>query len=388
MAKSLISKDLEEYTISLRRYFHQHPELSLKEVNTCRRITEELEGMGLKCDRVPPNSIVACLEGEPGGKSIAIRADIDALPMKEQSDYPFRSITDEAAHTCGHDAHTAILLGAAKYLCEHHEGMKGKIYFCFQCAEEIAGDGAPEIVKYLKEKGGVDQAYGLHVVPELCTGEISIEAGPRMAGAGRIDVTVIGRGGHGSRPDRCLDPIRPACEMIQKMSAFPSNHHNALEPTVINMARIHAGTTAHNIVPETAEFSGSIRFFTPGLSEKIDRILRRMAEGTAASYGVKADVNIHINIEPVINAPESSAIAAKAVSQIEGLCATEVEPDMGSDDFADFVNAFPGMYAFLGIAESLETAFPHHHPQFHIDETALKYGVEFFVRYAKEFMQF
>lgn len=386
MSSKLVSEELEKYVIDLRRHFHRNPELSLQETQTVQRICQELDSMGLSWVSAPPNSIVACLKGDSDGKRLAIRADIDALPMKEESGLPFSSQTDGAAHTCGHDAHTAILLGAAKYLSAHRRDIHGTIYFCFQCAEEVLG-GGKALADYLSSIGGVDQVCGLHVFPELLAGQISIECGARMAGAGILHVDVHGRGGHGSRPDRCIDPIRTACELIQKMSAFPSNHHNALDPTVVNIAQIHAGT-ATNIVPETAFFEGSLRYFTPGVNEEMEHTLRRMAAGTAMSYNADIDVDITWGCPPVINSKDASETAQRAVSQIDGLTAVELEPDVGSDDYAMLSSVFGGLYAFLGISSPGRDWFPHHHPRFYIDESALKYGVEFFIRYSKEYLKF
>ena len=388
MSTPLVSKELEEYVIRMRRHFHQHPELSRQEVHTQERICQELDQMHLPYVCIPDHHVVAWLEGEEGGKKAAIRGDIDALPMKEETDLPFRSVNDNAAHTCGHDSHTAILLGTAKYLSEHHEGMKGKIFFCFQGAEETSDYGANEVVEYLNSIGGVDHAFSLHTEPVLRTGQISVEAGPRAAGSYFYKVVMRGLGGHGSRPDRSRDPILPACEAIQKISAIPANRNNPLEPLVVNVAYVRSDGTAPNVIPETVQFGGTIRYFDPKLPDRILPLIRQMIEGTAASYGETAEVEFIRTTQPVINSKEAGAIAAKVVSEIDGLTPVELEPDMGSDDFCEFTMAYSGMYAFLGITDDPALKYPQHHPKFHLDENALKYGVEFFIRYAKEYLQF
>ncbi len=387
MSSSIISKELEEYVIAMRRHFHQHPELSTQEVNTEARICEELDKMGLPYVRVPVHNVIACLEGAPGGKTLAIRGDIDALPVMEEGDLPFRSSVDGVAHACGHDAHTAILLGTCKYLAEHHDGLQGKIYFCFQCAEEIPDHGANDVVPYLESIGGADMALGLHTWDELKTGEISIESGPRSSGSCFFDVTVLGRGSHGSRPDLGIDPIRPACDMIQQLSSIPSNQHYAQDPLLINVGQIHAGS-ANNIVPPTATFSGTIRFFTRGMEKTMEKLFHRFVEGTAAAYGAGSDIKIIHNTNPIINSEEATAIAEIAVSKIDGLSAAKHDADMGSDDYYMYTDAFTGIYAYLGIDDGVTPAYPQHHPKYHVDEASLKYGVEFFIRFAQEYLKF
>lgn len=388
MHSTLISSELEAYVIGMRRYFHQHPELSEHEENTQKRICEELDKMGLPYVCVPSHHVIACLKGDEDGKRIAIRGDMDALPIQEETDLPFRSVHDGVAHSCGHDAHTAILLGAAKYLAENHHGMKGTIFFCFQGSEEISVHGAREIVAYLNSIGGVDHAYSLHTEPALRTGEIAIQPGPCAAGCIGFQVMMRGSGGHGSRPDRSCDPILAACEAIQKISAIPSNHNNPLDPLVVNVARVASSSSAYNIVLETVDFGGTIRFFHPETPDRVLPILERMVKGTAASYGESADIIYSTPCDPIINSKEGASIAARVVDNIDGLTSVELEPDMGSDDFFAFTSAYSGIYAFLGITDDVNLKYPQHHPKFHLDEQALRFGVEFFIRYSKEYLHF
>ena len=258
MGASLITKELEEYLIKMRRHFHRHPELSLQEAETERRICEELDQMGIPWVHIDPHNVIGILEGEPGEKRLCIRGDIDALPMQEQTDLEFKSVNDGVMHACGHDAHTAITLTAAKYLAEHHEGMRGTIYFVFQGAEEIGDHGAYDVMPYLREQG-ITMALGMHTWEQMKSGTICVEEGPRAAGTIMFDITVKGRGSHGSRPDLGVDPIRPAANMIEAISSIPSNMHYAQDPLVVNVARIKAGTIANNVIPETANFGGTIR---------------------------------------------------------------------------------------------------------------------------------
>lgn len=385
MSQLWVTSELEEYTIEIRRYFHRHPELSAREENTQKRICEELEKMGIPYQCIPTYHVIARLEGGKPGKKIVLRGDTDALPMQEESGLPFCSGNAGAAHTCGHDAHTAILLAAAKYLSEHRSKINGTVLFCFQGSEEIGGYGACEILPYLNSIGGADHALGLHVEPMLATGQIAAIPGARAAGSIGFKATITGMGGHGSRPDRSLDPILPACEAIQKISAIPCNRSCALEPLVINVGQMASGN-AYNAVPETAEFSGSIRYFDPQLPQKVLPIMRRMIEGTAESYGETAKVEFEDIAYPVINSDEACAIAEKVISETDGLSVGVTEPDMGSDDFCEFTAAYSGLYALLGTTDDLKKRYPLHHPKFYLDEGCLKYGVEFMIRYVAEFL--
>lgn len=385
MREWLISRELEEYAIEMRRYFHCYPELSEEEAGTQKRICEELEKINIPYTCVPTHQVVAQINGNKSGKRIALRADIDALPMQEESELSFRSRHDGVAHTCGHDAHTAILLAAAKYLSTHKDEWSGTVLLCFQGSEEIGGHGACELIPYLNGTGGADHALGLHVEPMLSTGQIAAIPGARAAGSIGFHATIMGMGGHGSRPDRSLDPILPACEAVQKISAIPANRNCALEPLVVNVGCISAGN-AYNAVPEIAEFAGSIRYFNPDLPQKVLPMIRRMIEGTAESYGETAKVEFENIAYPLVNSQEACTIAEKIISETEGFSMGEIEPDMGSDDFCEFSSAYGGLYALLGTTSDPEKRYPLHHPKYHLDEDSIKYGVEFTVRYVVQYL--
>jgi len=385
MSGFLTDRALEEYVIGLRRRFHQFPELSEQELRTSECIRKELEDMGLKCVRVPTNHVVARLDGRAAGKRLALRADIDALPMAEESNLPFSSCHAGVAHTCGHDAHTAILLGAAKYLCAHRDAFCGSIFFCFQGSEEIGGHGASEVIAYLDKVGGADHAMGLHVEPTLSVGHIAAIPGTRAAGSIGFRVRILGRGGHGSRPDLCIDPIIPACEAIRKISALPATHNAALEPLVVNVAQVSAGS-ANNVIPEEAVFSGTIRYFAVDLPERLLPLMRQMVEGTAASYGAHAEITFEPIAYPIINDAEGCALARKILAEVDGFVSAEIAPDMGSDDFCEFSAAYTGLYALLGSSTEPGKSYPLHHPKFLLDEAALRCGLEFTVRYALDWL--
>ncbi len=380
-----MTEALESYMIDLRRYFHQHPELSCQEVNTEKRICEELDKIGLPWVHIDPHNVVACLDCGPGKKNLAVRGDIDALPMQEETGLPFSSVNDGVCHSCGHDTHTAMTLAAAKYLAENHDGLKGKIYFVFQGAEEISDHGAPDVMPYLKEVG-ITMALGMHTWEQMKAGTICVEPGTRAAGAGMFNMTVKGVGSHGSRPDLGIDPIRPACNIIEALSSIPSNMHYAQDPLVVNIAKIHSGT-ANNVVPEKAEFGGTVRYFKPGFEKEATALMNRIASGIASGYGATAELDIHFGFGPVYNSMEASEVSVKAASQIEGLEIIHQDADMGSDDFSLYTNEFGGMYAHLGTGTGLPGQYAQHHPKYMIDESALKYGAEFYIRFAQEYLK-
>ena len=387
LVTNLVTNDLEEYLIRMRRHFHQHPELSLHEAKTEKKICEELDKMGIPWICVGVHNVIGVLEGVPGEKKLCIRGDIDALPIQEETGLPFRSVNDGVMHACGHDTHTAMTLAAAKYLAAHHENMKGTIYFVFQGAEEVGEHGSEDVVPYLKEQG-ITMALGMHTWEQMESGTICVEEGPRAAGIISFDITVKGRGSHGSRPDLGVDPIRPACNIIEALSSIPSNMHYSQDPLVVNIARFKAGTTANNIVPETANFGGTVRYFKSGSEARLIPLMRNMAETIAAAYGAEVEFGINPQCGPVYNSAQAAEISKRAVSQIEGLTLNHHDADMGSDDFCLYTSEFGGMYAHLGTGNGQPGQYPQHHPKYDVDEAALKYGTEFYIRFAKEYLGF
>lgn len=269
----------EQYVIDMRREFHENPELSHHEERTVRRIREELDKLGIPNITVGHNNVIGTLEGGKPGKKIAIRADIDALPVAEANEVPYKSKVEGVMHACGHDGHAAMLLGTAHVLSEIRDQLCGTVYLCFQVAEEI-GAGADEIVAYLGSIGGVDQAIGTHLAGGDPAGVINLPDGPMMAGALGFEITVKGVGGHGSRPDRAVDPVKPACDIVLKIAMIPAQYHNPFDTCVVSPCQITAGNK-NNIIPETAFIAGNIRFFKYGDGDKIFAKIKEVAENTA-----------------------------------------------------------------------------------------------------------
>ncbi|MBS5634226.1 MAG: amidohydrolase [Clostridiales bacterium] len=380
------AKKYEEYVIGLRQEFHRHPELSDQEVWTSGRICEELDKMGIPYTRVAGTNVVGLIDTGRPGKTIAFRGDIDALPVHEEANVPFKSEIDGLMHACGHDSHAAMVLGAARILNDHKDELSGKIYVCFQKGEEV-GIGARDIVEYLKEQGGVDKAFGLHIAANLPTGFISLTEGPSMAGACNWQVVVKGKGGHGSMPYASIDPIKPLAEILLRITSLMVNRMDTLEPIVVSPCYFHAGT-ADNIIPETAEMRGTIRYFKEEALDRTLELVEQISRDIAASYDATATLTYSRGKTiPVDNDAASIAAAREVVENIDGLTAIQAPKLMGSDNFADFVHAFPGFYCFMGAGfDGPDGSLPNHHPRFTLDEKAFRLGVEFLTGCAVKFL--
>ena len=380
------AKKYEEYVIGLRQEFHRHPELSDQEVWTSGRICEELDKMGIPYTRVAGTNVVGLIDTGRPGKTIAFRGDIDALPVHEEANVPFKSEIDGLMHACGHDSHAAMVLGAARILNDHKDELSGKIYVCFQKGEEV-GIGARDIVEYLKEQGGVDKAFGLHIAANLPTGFISLTEGPSMAGACNWQVVVKGKGGNGSMPYASIDPIKPLAEILLRVTSLMVNRMDTLEPIVVSPCYFHAGT-ADNIIPETAEMRGTIRYFKEEALDRTLELVEQISRDIAASYDATATLTYSRGKTiPVDNDAASIVAAREVVENIDGLTAIQAPKLMGSDNFADFVHAFPGFYCFMGAGfDGPDGSLPNHHPRFTLDEKAFRLGVEFLTGCAVKFL--
>lgn len=381
------AKKYEDYVIGVRRDLHRHPELSGQEVWTSQYICNELDKLGIPYERVAEYNVIGLLDTGRPGKTIAMRADIDALPVQEEVESDFKSEIDGCMHACGHDTHVAMLLGAAKILKEIQDDLSGKIYLCFQIGEEI-GIGALDCVAYLREHGGVDKAFGMHITAILPTGYISLTEGPSMAGSVSWILRTHGKGGHGSMPANSIDPIKPACDILMRYSSLLVNRLDPLEPIVVSPCTFHAGT-AMNIIPEDAEIRGTVRYFSEEALDKTLQLMEDIANHVAASYGATAELEYTRGVAiPVDNDAASIVSAREVVDGIEGLTAIQAPKLMGSDNFAEFVRAFPGFYTFMGAGDPTSPTgmLPNHHPKFQLDEKAFRLGVEFMAGTAVKFL--
>lgn len=322
--------------------------------------------------------IVAVVDSGRPGPRLAFRGDFDALPLTEEVELPFQSQIAGKMHACGHDAHAAMVLGAARIAWEQRQHLCGTAYFCFQPGEET-GEGAGPIVAHLKALGGVDRAVSLHVNGAYPVGSLYLQDGPMYAGATRFDIEVEGVGGHGSRPDLASDPIRPACEILLKAAAIPVNRHDPFATCVVSPCLIHAGTK-NNIIPGSASIGGNIRFFRYGDGPALVEEIRRLAGPTAAAYGCTARVTGGEKCtEPVLNDPASAAWGRALAADLGFSLIPAQGPSAASDNFAEFLEAFGGFYAMLGARSELPgTSGNAHNPTFCIDEGCLEEGLALF----------
>lgn len=378
-------KSIEEYIINLRRELHENPELSSQEFNTQKRIMKELDELNIPYKKVGYTSLIATLKGSTPGKTIALRADIDALPIKEETDNEFKSKVPDVMHACGHDAHTSMLLGAAKILSEMKDEIKGEIRFFFQEAEETFS-GAKLII----EAGGmegVDACFGMHGMKELETGCVNIQPGYRMAGCDTIFVKFEGVSGHGSVPHLAKDTIHPACIFVTDLQGMIAKKINAQEPIVVSVGKITGGTKT-NIVAKYTEIEIPMRYFNPEVRELAHEAIKRHAKAIADAYEVKVDIKFEESALSLYNDEELTEIAVKSALKVFGKGKNiELPKYMGSEDMPYYFQHAKGVYAFLGYRnEEIEAIYFPHHEKFKIDEAYMKYGTALHVQFALDFL--
>jgi amidohydrolase len=380
-------KTYEQKAIGWRRHLHMNPEPSYKEFKTVEFLKRELDAMGVPCENIEGTlSFAGIVEGAAPGEAVALRADMDALPVTEETDVSYKSQTDGLMHACGHDAHMAMLLGAAAVLNERRKSLQGTVYLCFQSAEEVGG-GALEIAKYLQSKGGVGRAVSLHIWSSVPAGEIILLPGATMSGLFAFDVTFKGQGGHGSRPDLVKDPIKPACDLTLKISSIPSNFCDVMDHCVVHVCKVEGGV-GYNIFPPAASIAGAARFFKQSSGDRIIAEIERMAKAVAEAYNVEADYKHTRVLPPVVNDKTAVEDAKKTVAKIPGLRVSDTaQPIAASDNMSLILDSFPGVYGFLGaMNEEKGINWQQHSPRFDIDEDVLSLGMEFMARSAEDFL--
>ena len=383
--KALAEKN-HDYVVEMRRYFHRHPELSTQEVNTSKKICEELEKMGIPYKAYPDYTVIATIDSGKPGKTVLIRGDIDALPVTEETGLPFASQNPGIMHACGHDCHGAMLLGIGKSLMEVKDELTGKILLGFQVAEENL-KGSRTMVQYVKDMGGADNSIAIHVGCAQNIGEIMLPAGPMASGVITYQIRVKGRGGHGSAPHAALDPIKPACEIVLKLASLPSNAIDAQDPIVFSTCHIEGGS-AVNIIPDEAVIGGTVRYFNKDLTQPIFNYLENISDCVCKSYGVTRTMEyIFDPMIPVVNDKEVAEMGQRIAEEM-GLKVTKEGKAMGSDDMALLLDAFPGFYANIGCANEAKGIghVANHNACFTIDEDALKLGTEFLMKSACELL--
>jgi len=367
--------------VAIRRDLHAHPEIGFEESRTSGIVAEKLAAWGIEVHRgVGKTGVVGVLTGRAAGsRRIGLRADMDALPMDEETNLPYRSKHLGRFHGCGHDGHTTMLLGAARYLAETRK-FAGTVVFIFQPAEEGLGGARAMLADGLFERFPCDEIYALHNAPEGPQGQVSVHSGPMMAGADFFDIRITGRGAHGAHPHQAIDPIAVAITLAQAMQTIVSRNTDPRYPTVVSITQIHAGS-AYNVIPESAHLAGTVRTFRDEVRELVRTRIRALASGIAASFAASIEVDIR-DIFTVLENHEAQTLAAtEAAREIvgEALLEAEPRPKMASEDFAEMLRAVPGAYFWLG-----QTPGPAvHNPGYIFDDGILPIGASLLARIAE-----
>ncbi len=367
-------------TVALRRAIHREPELAFEEKKTAEKILAALTPLGLSIRKgVAGTGILADLVVDPKAPFVALRADMDALPIQEESGLDYASSTPGAAHVCGHDAHMAMLAAAARILVERKSALKKNVRFLFQPSEEKPPGGAPELIQ-AGVLEGVAEIYGLHVEPRAPVGVVGSRVGPMLAQSDRFDITIEGKGGHGSMPHTAVDPIPVAASLISALQTIPSRRASPVDPIVLSVCRVRAGDT-FNAIPARAELAGTVRTMRPETAQKVPTWLRQMSEMIASASGTSARVVYQAGYPPLVN-------HASGVARIRAACEAlgagdaspllrfvECDPTMYGEDFAYYLQKVPGAFAFLGVGNpAAGITEPCHSPRFQLDEQALALG--------------
>lgn len=378
--------ELRDLVVQWRRHLHQHPELSFHEEETAQFVHDTLESFGgLELSRPTATSVMARLVTGRPGPVLGMRADMDALAITEATGLPFASANRGVMHACGHDGHTATMLGAVRTILALREELSGEIRFFFQHAEEIYPGGAEEMV----QRGvmdGVTRVIGAHLWASLEVGKVGVVEGAAMAAPDTFWITVRGKGGHAAIPQQTVDPIVIGAQVVTNLQQIVSRVLDPIDSAVLSVTQFHAGTT-HNVIPEVVEMNGTVRSFDPALRTQIPQLMERIIKGVTEAHGATYEFTYERGYRPVIN---DADVTREMGEIVEAVCGPDVlvtlRPTMGGEDFSAFLQKAPGSFFFIG-AGNVEQGIvhPHHHPRFDIDERALDTGVRIFVEAARRF---
>lgn len=380
--------DVMPKAIAWRRHLHQHPELSFQEVETSQFVYDKLQAFGgIQLSRPTKTSVVGKITGGKGpGPTLAIRADMDALPIEEKNDFPFKSQNPGVMHACGHDGHTAMLLAAAFVLTRLRHHFSGEIRLIFQHAEELAPGGAEELVR-AGVMDDVDWVIGAHLWSPLEFGKIGILYGPMMAAPDIFHIIIKGKGGHAAIPDQTIDSIAIGAQVVTNLQHIVSRNVNPLEPLVVSVTKFVAGTT-HNVIPGTAELTGTVRVFDEAWRDKVPALMERIIKGVTAAHGADYEFVYERGYRPVVNDADVTAKLEAIVRSVYGEEAiAHPKPIMVGEDFSAYQQKAPGAFILIGAGNREKgIVFPHHHERFTIDEDAMEKGVTIFVHAALRFL--
>lgn len=381
--------NLQSSLVEWRRRLHQKPELAFEEQITSEFIQQKLQEWNIPYQAgIAQTGVVAIIESDRPGKVLAIRADMDALPIQEANEVPYKSQHEGKMHACGHDGHTAIALGTAYYLQQHRDQWQGTVKIIFQPAEEGPGGAKPMIEQGVLKNPDVDAIIGLHLWNNLPLGTVGVRPGALMAAVECFRASILGKGGHGAMPHQTVDSIVVASQIVNALQTIVARNVNPLDSAVVTVGEFHAGT-ALNVIADQAHLSGTIRYFKPELEPLIRERLQAIIAGVCQMHGAGYKLDHWQLYPPTINdqaiAELVQSVAMEVVETPIGVvpeCQT-----MGGEDMSFFLNEVPGCYFFLGSANpEKKLAYPHHHPRFDFDETALSMGVEIFIRCVEKYL--
>jgi amidohydrolase len=361
-----------------RRHLHTIPELGLECHETAAFVAGRLREFGVDelHEGIATTGIVAIINGQGDGPTIGLRADMDALPMREETGLDYASQTKGRMHACGHDGHTTMLLGAARYLAETRN-FKGRVALIFQPGEEAPGGGRIMVEEGIMERFDIAQVYGLHNAPGYAQGGFFTTPGPILAAVDTFEINITGVGGHGAMPHDTSDPVVAACGIVQATQTIVSRNHYALDDLVVSVTQIHTGS-ADNIIPDTAYINGTVRTFDPKVQDMVKARLKEIVAGQAASYGVSGELDYVEGYPATVNNPEKTDLAAGIAREVSGDDAVDTQTTrvMGAEDFSYMLAARPGAFLFLGQGDGAGL----HHPEYNFNDEVAPVGASFFAR--------
>ncbi|WP_309665352.1 M20 aminoacylase family protein [Tabrizicola sp.] len=379
--KNRFAELLPEIT-AWRRDFHEHPELLFDVQRTAGKVSELLRSFG--CDEVVEGlgrtGVVGVIKGktDTAGRVVGLRADMDALPILEATGVPYASRTPGKMHACGHDGHTAMLLGAAKYLAETRN-FDGTTIVIFQPAEEGGGGGREMVADGLITRFGIQEVYGMHNMPGIPVGHFAIRPGALMAAADQFEIVVTGKGGHAAKPHDCVDTTVVAAHIIVALQTIASRNVDPLKQVVVSVCTVATDSTAHNVIPQVVKMKGTVRTMDAKVQDYVETRVAQIAEGTALALGARAEVH-HARGYPVtVNAAENTVFAADVARAVSGVVDTDTPPLMGAEDFSFMLNERPGAYIFLGNGDTAMV----HHPAYNFDDNAIPFGSSWYAGMAE-----
>jgi amidohydrolase len=395
VVQATLREDIDEIlpgVIADRRDLHEHPELAFQEVRTSGIVADRLRALGIEDVRtgIAQTGVTGLIRGRKGGDgpTVLLRADMDALPIHEENEVDYRSQTPGVMHACGHDAHTAMLLGTARLLMERRDDFAGTVKLLFQPSEELPPGGAkPMIEAGVLEDPKVDAAFGIHIAQDTPVGLIEVRPGPAMAAADRFQLTIRGKGGHGAKPQDTIDPIVIGAQIVTALQTLVARNIDPTQEAVVTVGVFKAGQ-AFNVIPDTAELGGTVRTFTAANRDYLERRIEEMVRGIATAMGAEVDFSYTRGYPATVNDPAMTELVRQEAARVVGQeSVREGDLMMGAEDFSYFLEAVPGAFWFVG-SQNPERGlvWGHHHPRFDLDEAAMAIGMESMVNVALRFL--